>query len=266
MSHILTPKLIIDIENSIRSDGSLETSTTVSLIEYRPKGDSSLLFKPALTWSKKEVQSALGRDDANDNTIRAIQRAIKACQTPIRKLKRLPSVPIKTTHIVASESANSATSSYSTYWIDPDRKRGNLFTGVSVGTPALLNIHLGYWGTRGFPVLVNLSGMYFDASHRGAQLDIGWAIGNSGNFKHGIVGSVAWLPVETISTITHKDEIGRTAAIENISEQSVMPYVGAGYLFDWREFRLQLGAALPTSGAGPVRMLIQFGYLPTITW
>ncbi|MBY0371960.1 hypothetical protein K2X33_14840 [bacterium] len=261
---VTNPKLVFDIENSVRSDGGYETNTTASLIEYRSK-ENSELFKPTLTWSKHEVQSAQSRDEANDNTIRAIQRAIKEAQAPVRKAKKLPSVPASSLQVVSTGSKN-VTSTYSARWIDPDRKRGRLFSGVSLGTPALLNLHLGYWGTRTFPIVVNLSGMYFDARHRGAELDIGWAFGNSGNFKHGIVGSLAWLPVETVSTITHTDQIGRTAAIENISEQAVVPFVGAGYLFDWQEFRLQVGAALPTSGSGPVRMLIQFGFLPTINW
>ncbi|OFZ81631.1 MAG: hypothetical protein A2583_10035 [Bdellovibrionales bacterium RIFOXYD1_FULL_53_11] len=59
----------------------------------------------------------------------------------------------------------------------PANSFGGVEIGASLGMPAGLNLHLGYWGG----VLVRATGMYWQPKMQGAQGEFGWNFARSGN-------------------------------------------------------------------------------------
>lgn len=78
--------------------------------------------------------------------------------------------------------------------------------GISLGTPAALNLSLGFWGTESIPLLVRASGMYY-GKVRGFQSDLG-LVSNGGGFKPFIAGTLTVMRIETDTVLLDYKGIG----------------------------------------------------------
>jgi hypothetical protein len=116
--------------------------------------------------------------------------------------------------------------------------------GASLGTPAGLNLHLGYWGSSHAPFLFRIAGMYWGqfAGLAGAELDLGFVIGADRAFKQEL--SSVFLAV------THRN---RT-------------FAGAGLMYGFNVcgFMLRAGVAGGFGDFGPLQLLAQIGFVPLI--
>ena len=99
--------------------------------------------------------------------------------------------------------------------------------GVTLGTPAGLNINVGWWGDESFPLLARLSGMYYGSLSKGVQGEVGWAFDTDGAFKQFVAAA------------------GLTASIGN----NPVTWTGAGpvYGINWHGLSAELGI---TFGSG----------------
>jgi hypothetical protein len=264
LSDALAPKLVVDLQVH-RNGGDYEAITTVTVIAYQ-KEATGLVLKPQKAWSKNQSFVGATPREVTESLVRATQAAIEDSIPTLARLTRLTdSSSVEVSGGVRSKSSGNSLS-YSSKWNDPDFRRGRLFTGISVGTPAILNLHLGYWGTASLPIVVNLSGMYLSDSSRGAQLELGWAFDNEGHFKQGIGLSFSWLTNTTTSQQTQTDVLGRVTSVDQITNISMNTFVGPTYFADFHSFHIQTGAALPINGSGSTapRFLFQIGFIPPV--
>lgn len=261
-----SPKLVFDIQLKRSSDIDYQSIVTVTLVEYR-RETVSTPFRPQRSWYKQQSNTAGTRHELSDALVRSIQSAIHDAVPILKKVTKKPEVQLPREDRITGTKGSHSAVSYSTRWVDPDPRRGKLFVGASIGTPALVNLHFGYWGTRSLPLIASISGMYLNNQNRGFQADIGWALDNEGNFKHGFGFNMAWLPTTKVSQSQKTDVIGRVYSIETTVETNLSPHLGAGYFFDLNWFRLQIGAAVPAFNPGSsLRILFQVGFIPPVSF
>jgi hypothetical protein len=132
---------------------------------------------------------------------------------------------------------------------DESARAEGLEIGTSVGTPAGVNFHLGYWGPEVSPFVIRFSGMYFPPVEDaywdrkiGLQLDNGWVVDAEGPFKQFVAVSTSYYDFGDSST--------RSAG------------VGPTYNFHWHGLLGQFGLGYAIAGdtRSPAHLFAQIGY------
>jgi hypothetical protein len=249
---LVCPKLIVDI--GVSSEGS-DFSFQMSLVEYRE--DSKKSFHPSVTWMKSQDMKGISVEQAENNLIQAAQKVVRDL-LGIEGKRLKTSYPLTAGTLVTSEKVT-----YQLRFKDSDNLRNHMFLGVALGTPAIGNIVVGFWGSRSIPLVITASGMYYGQSQRGVQLDTSWAFDNTGDFRQTVGVSLALLnDASSNTTVTGTDEFGRTTETTTVTTNLLKPYLGPSYSVQWNNFRLGGGAGIgldPTAQSA-FRVLLQLGY------
>jgi hypothetical protein len=120
-------------------------------------------------------------------------------------MKKLAALLILAAPALASADSPSATAS--TSLAEPTRfvlKE----VGLTLGTPAGLNLNLGFWGTESIPLLVRASGMYY-GSLKGFQGDLG-LVSNGSGFRPFVAASFVTTKIDTSTDYLSYTGIGPT--------------------------------------------------------
>jgi hypothetical protein len=140
---------------------------------------------------------------------------------------------------------------------------GSIEVGATVGTPALLNLNLGYWNDSGFPWIARASGMYY-GDLRGLQLEFGWSLSRSKAF-----GQFLSLAVVLEHHKMHLFPLANDSLVVNTNG------FGAMYGLNWRGLSAQAGLIITdyqhlfTGGIpdeAPIEITLQVGYTALMTW
>jgi hypothetical protein len=120
--------------------------------------------------------------------------------------------------------------------------------GATIGTPAALNLVVGYWSTANFPWVARAMGMYFPTP-KGIQLDAGWGFDHEGSLKQ-------FLSLSFVAS--------------RLGDVNSLIGVGPMYGFNWGGFSIEGGAVAgsykSTDGFGnyvvglPIQLQLQLGY------
>lgn len=129
------------------------------------------------------------------------------------------------------------------------RTRPLVELGLSLGTPAGLNVSAGLWGTSSVPLMARVSGMYFGQKLSGIQGDLGILFNPDGNFKH-------YLAISGMSTS------GQVNSFDNFDWKGL----GPAYGFNWYGFSMQAGLSFGSSSIASTtrynspQLQVQLGY------
>jgi len=270
-SELLSSKLVIEVSVTL-DDPKLGYSSDceISFIEPISTGGDEDTFVPQRTWYRRQNLKGISLQDVEDNLVQYIQKELRGFLPVYRAVRTKESRRQKMTKVTKRESGSGAKKgeilSYSLKWNDPDNRRNRFLFGLSAGTPAIGNLNFGFWGSRSFPLVVGVSGMYFDTAHRGLQLDLGVAFDNSGAVKQ--VAGLAIIGVnETFRNVSYqRDQFGRITETNTEIVNGMRFYAGPVYTLDWNNFRFQAGAGLKVqeNNQSRVRALFQIGYTPPI--
>ena len=116
----------------------------------------------------------------------------------------------------------------------PDDGRALTEVGLSLGPPSILNVNLGYWGSREFPMLFRLSGMYY-GDNRGIQADVGYILSRNAFFKQYVAISAISFQA---TTNYYSFWSGNSSYYKDIFNG-----VGPSYGFNWNRLSFQVGVA-----------------------
>ena len=212
----------------------------------------------------------VARESLEDNIIQSVQADITNWIDALgAKYKRRPP---KGTGLTGSGAelpqggSNVSVLGYSLKWNDPDNRRNHLFFGATAGTPALLNLNAGFWGSTQFPLVASVSGMYYGNSQRGVQLDVGVAIVNSGTLRQAVGLALVGVNETTTNTTSNYDAFDRPTQTNIETINAIEFYSGPVYTLDWKSFRLQVGGGYKVSDGAQsnVRFFFQLGYTPPL--
>jgi len=101
--------------------------------------------------------------------------------------------------------------------------------GVTLGTPAGLNLVLGVWGVQSLPIVARISGGFFGNDLSGIQLELGFRLSHTRNFRHAL--SLGFVHTEANFLFTKMNWTG----------------IGPLYVLNWGGFSFQTGL---TFGSG----------------
>jgi hypothetical protein len=121
------------------------------------------------------------------------------------------------------------------YQPQPDSGEPLKEIGITAGTPSVVNLNLGYWGSSAFPFLVRLSGMYYGAT-RGIQVDAGYVFQREKHFKQYVaVSFVSWQTSTTYASFW-------TGNAD--TQQDLFTGIGPTYGLNWSGLTVQIGVAI----------------------
>lgn len=254
LRELVQDKLIISVRDFPSTKVSLSyltaaPSTDTSAIDFTERGREA---------EKTDVQDGEKRTQIE----RAVHKAL------IRLTSKVVEVRREDREDDASIGYSSATqgtnADYEVTDLDSERRQGRLFLGGSLGTPALLNLNVGYWGGRNLPVMFQISGMYFSTSSRGIQGDVGWSFIDSGSVRQAIALSVSALNQSQSEEATSYDVLNRPLSVTSVMTNNLQPYLGPSYFVRWKSFVASIGAgaALSSDASSRFRALFQIGFVP----
>ncbi len=254
----LRPMLLVEVDVSGKNQEVLDVGIRLSLIEFRPNG-SSTVFHPVVVWERNQTTNGIAGALVEKTVIEYIQGHRWGL---IGALKRRKPVLAEANTKKLNESRSQGKVDYSVSWSDPNGKRDKLFMGVSIGAPALVNLNLGYWGGKGVPILVEVSGFYLDESRRGIQGQLGWIFDNTGRVKQGVSAVVAAVAENWTSRSNQFDVFGRAVSSTVTTTKGLNAYLGPSYFLDWHDFRVQVGvgAGISPNSQSSFRALFQLSY------
>lgn len=261
-TELFSPKLAVEV--SVRSFESSAVSCRISYVQYRLKADLQSRYQAVKDWGRENEFHNVSADVIESTVGQFLEKEIGSLVRVTRTNKKRSN--IKNQSIGRNSGPSDSHLSYSLNWNDPDNRRNRFTVGVVVGTPALGNLHLGFWGSQRLPLIASVSGMYYAPNLRGLQAEVGWAFDNSGNFKQALSIAAIGFNGTRKNARDERDIYGRIikTTIDTVNE--FHPYLGPTYIFDWNDFRLQGGVAtrLDASREPQLRFLIQIGYTPRI--
>jgi hypothetical protein len=121
------------------------------------------------------------------------------------------------------------------YAPEPDNGEALKEFGLTVGTPSIVNLNVGYWGPNTLPMLFRVSGMYYGQT-RGGQIDIGYVFQREAKFRQYVaISAVAW----QMSTDVYSFWSNNVAA----SYKDVFYGIGPAYGLNWFGLSFQIGVA-----------------------
>jgi len=139
------------------------------------------------------------------------------------------------------------------YHSEPDSGNALKEIGLTLGPPTIVNLNLGYWGPKSFPMLARFSGMYYGDT-RGLELDLGYVFQRDAHLRQYVALSfVSW----QLSTGFYN--FWSDSAVSSYTD--MFTGLGPTYGLNWNGFSLQVGVAfgqdvnVTTSPAG-----YYFGY------
>jgi hypothetical protein len=119
---------------------------------------------------------------------------------------------------------------------EPDSGESLREVGLTLGTPSVLNLNLGYWGDKGFPIVVRASGAYFGDT-RGVEVDVGYVFMREAHFRQYVaVSGVAW------KTTTNWSSPWNYGSSNNSTDN--FWGVGPSYGLNWHGLSVQAGIAM----------------------
>lgn len=108
--------------------------------------------------------------------------------------------------------------------------------GLTLGPPTIINVNVGYWGSKDFPALVRVSGMYYGDT-RGIQVDVGYVFSRELNFRQYVaLSGVSWQAATNYYSFWDNSQVS--------SYKDVFYGFGPSYGLNWFGLSLQIGLAM----------------------
>jgi hypothetical protein len=252
---LLSRKLIIQIEMKSEQRGSYHLNCALALLEYHASSTHTYVAK--VIWERKQDIGGIPDKDIAENLHRYVQKAVGTLIEEKGDYLRRNS-PTR-----ASETCGPGKAQYSLYWKDTDNLRNHFLIGATLGTPAIGNLYVGFWGSRDFPLVTGISGMYYGDSQRGIQVDLGWAFDNTGEFRQVVGMGFAFLNETSSNSSNETNELGVPTSTTTVTTNDLKPFLGPTYTAEWNNIRLQAGVTyrLDPSSQSTFRFLVQLGYV-----
>ena len=243
--------LIVDVSSELESRGTFRVVYSLGFVKYE-RVDAKLV--PTVVWERRQESLGVAGRQIERLVFEYLQGEMPE---GAKVLRASPSI----SHHSSSARASVSTS-HSVSWVDPDGKRNRPFIGVSLGTPAMFNINVGYWGSTRVPIYLELSGMYFDDDRRGFTAQAGWIFDNTGIVRQAICASLQGVGESYSSSSDELDVLGRPTRRTTTTNYFISPYLGPSYLLEYRnvQFNIGVGAALSATAHASFRGVLQLGY------
>jgi hypothetical protein len=216
-SELTAPKFVIQI-SELPIGGEISLVCNLSLINYAPTTKTSLAFRAVETWTTEQTFNLNPSEDQTRPIAEFIELQIE---------KMLRDRPQAFANPLSNEAPSNKVYSYQLSWRDPDYTRNHFFAGFSIGTPATLNLNIGYWGPEHLPFVVGASGMAWADDRRGFQFDLGWAFDNSGDFRQILGVEFSLINQTTTSTTNQINSSGAVISTTDLTVNELVPYLGA---------------------------------------